>query len=77
MLRAFIAALPGLQAERQLESIQAADAPHVSAGDRRDLFSSLRQRLAIDSKPEPATAADLAVIGIKVEHVPKKQKETG
>lgn len=77
MLRAFIAALPGLQAERQLEAIQASDAPHIAAGDRRDLFSTLRQRLSLDEKPEPATAADLAVIGIKVEHVPKKQKETG
>jgi hypothetical protein len=71
VIRTFAVALPELEAREQLAAIEAASVPHMDARGHRETLSRLLAVLGADVKPAKATAADLASIGIQVEHVPK------
>jgi len=65
-----MAMLPRLDAERQLKAFEAASIPHMEDRDRSRAFRYWQDLAGGHAeKPKPATAADLAAIGIKVQHV--------
>ena len=67
MLGAYLDAMPKLEAEQQLARIEAAGLPHMDKSSRDNVFRRLRGALGRSAKPKPATPADLAMLGIRVE----------
>jgi hypothetical protein len=59
--------MPTLNAEQQLSRIEAAGVPHMDKQSRDNVFRRLRGALGRSARPKPATAADLAMLGIHVE----------
>lgn len=59
--------LPKLQAEQQLQQIEAASAPYMKREGHRDLMRRIKDMLGRDSvNREPADAQKLAAIGISI-----------
>jgi hypothetical protein len=75
--------LPRLQAERQLAAIEASSFPDIDAKGRRDVLKKYEAALGLErQKPARPTEAELAALGITVEHVtadglPVAQDTTG
>jgi hypothetical protein len=72
VIRVYANALPALRASEQLSAIEAASVPYMDKDGHRD---TMRRHLSLvggDVKAAPASEAELAAIGIKVEHVEKK-----
>lgn len=65
--------LPELRASEQLSAIEAASFPNMGKDGQRDTMRRLTHQVGRGEKPAKATEADLAHIGIQVEHVPKEE----
>lgn len=66
-----------LQAERQLQAIEAAFVPHMDKNGHRDVMRKYQQMLSRDEKPERATLEGLAAHGITVETVTTESLAAG
>ena len=64
--------LPELHAEHQLDQIEAASFPHMTASDRRRLLREKQSSIGRKARPQRASADDLAAIGIPVQYVDKE-----
>lgn len=62
--------LPALTAERQLARIEAASVPHMKPHAAREVVRGYVRELGRSQRSKPATTADLAAMGIRVEEVP-------
>lgn len=68
-LRVYLAALPQLEAQRQMQMVQAVSAGtsgQMKPQDRKSYVSDLRRRAGGKQKAKKATARDLAMLGIPV-----------
>ena len=70
-MNAYLQMLPQLEARAQLQAIEASSVPHMTTEGRRSVLRSHQDNLGETVKPVAASAADLAGMGIQVEHVPK------
>lgn len=63
-----------IRASEQLAAIEAASYPHMDKESQRDTVRRLTQQISSTVRPAKATAADLAQMGIEVEHVKEEVK---
>jgi hypothetical protein len=73
IIRTYQEALEQLRAREQLALIEAFSVPYMSKEQHRDVIGRLTAELGISRRAQPATAADLAALGITVEHVPPEE----
>lgn len=76
VLDVYAETLPRIQAEQHLDLlnlITAASSMQISEQSYRQIVRMLEQRAGAERPRPKATETDLSAVGIRVEHVPKKE----
>jgi hypothetical protein len=78
LLKVYAEMLPRLDAEHQLQAIEAAAVPHMKPESSKWIFRRLHSLLGRKEKPiRPKSPDDLAAFGIRTTFVTKEQWESG